>query len=157
MSVTVSATERRICRTIPYKVLDFGLVKHTVSGQRVTMLSTEGHLVGTPGYMAPEIALARADVDGRADVYAVGCVAYYMLTGQPAFSGDTPVVTALARAQRAHSATVAFASYYSFGARCPHHGVSGEGSRREALIDGASERASRSNDPGTCMDPRCRP
>jgi serine/threonine-protein kinase len=83
------------------KVLDFGLVKHTGAGQTVTMLSTEGNLMGTPGYMAPEIALGRADVDGRADVYSLGCVAYYMLTGQPVFSGDTPVVTALAHVHRA--------------------------------------------------------
>ena len=53
--------------------------------------------------MAPEIALGRADVDGRADVYSLGCVAYYMLTGQPVFSGDTPVVTALAHV---HSAPI---------------------------------------------------
>ena len=87
-----------VCRLGPdddfVKVLDFGLVKHTAAGQTVTMLSMEGTVVGTPGYMAPEIALGRADVDGRTDIYSLGCVAYYMLTGQPVFSGDTPVATA---------------------------------------------------------------
>ena len=46
-------------------------------------------MLGTPGYMAPEVALGDA-VDGRADLYAVGCVAYYMLTGEPVFQG-TPM------------------------------------------------------------------
>ena len=83
------------------KVLDFGLVKHSAAGQTVTMLSMEGTAVGTPSYMAPEIALGRGDVDGRTDIYSLGCVAYYMLTGQPVFSGDTPVATALAHVQHA--------------------------------------------------------
>ena len=83
------------------KVLDFGLVKHSAAGQTVTMLSMEGTAVGTPSYMAPEIALGRGDVDARTDIYSLGCVAYYMLTGQPVFSGDTPVATALAHVQNA--------------------------------------------------------
>ena len=77
------------------KVLDFGLVKHfeTHDGSMLTM---EGSTAGTPAYMAPEIALGRPGVDGRSDLYSLGCVAYYMLTGSPVFSGDTPVATALA-------------------------------------------------------------
>jgi eukaryotic-like serine/threonine-protein kinase len=94
-----------VCRLGPdddfVKVLDFGLVKHTAAGQTVTMLSMEGTAMGTPSYMAPEIALGRADVDGRTDLYSLGCVAYYMLTGQPVFSGDTPVATAVAHVQNA--------------------------------------------------------
>ena len=94
-----------VCRLGPdddfVKVLDFGLVKHTAAGQTVTMLSMEGTAVGTPSYMAPEIALGHPDVDGRTDIYSLGCVAYYMLTGQPVFSGDTPVATALAHVQNA--------------------------------------------------------
>jgi serine/threonine-protein kinase len=45
--------------------------------------------------MAPEVALGQY-VDGRADLYALGCVAYYLLTGQPVFSADSDVATALA-------------------------------------------------------------
>ncbi len=78
------------------KVLDFGLVKHTAAGRTMTMVSMEGIVVGTPTYMAPESALGRDDVDGRTDLYSLGCVAYYMLTGQPVFSGSTPVATAIA-------------------------------------------------------------
>ena len=50
------------------KVLDFGLVKRTAAGQTVTLLSPKGIAVGTPGYMAPEIALGRGDVDRRTDI-----------------------------------------------------------------------------------------
>jgi serine/threonine-protein kinase len=94
-----------VCRLGPdddfVKVLDFGLVKHAAAGDTRTMLSMEGTAVGTPAYMAPEIALGRRDVDGRADIYSLGCVAYYMLTGHPVFSADTPVATAIAHVQNA--------------------------------------------------------
>jgi serine/threonine-protein kinase len=94
-----------VCRLGPdddfVKVLDFGLVKHTVEGAASTMLSTEGTTLGTPSYMAPEIALGHPDVDGRTDIYSLGCVAYYMLTGHTVFSGETPVATALAHVQDA--------------------------------------------------------
>jgi serine/threonine-protein kinase len=67
------------------KVLDFGLVKehrHEESGQTL-----EGSMVGTPAYMAPEMVMAKPDIDGRADLYALGCVAYWMLCGQMVFEG----------------------------------------------------------------------
>jgi serine/threonine-protein kinase len=47
--------------------------------------------MGTPAYMAPEIIMARGEIDRRADVYALGCVAYFILTGQRVFDGDTPM------------------------------------------------------------------
>lgn len=65
------------------KVLDFGLVKPVVARNRPG-LTEEGNVYGTPAYMSPEVALDR-DVDGRADVYSLGCVGYYLLTGQPPF------------------------------------------------------------------------
>lgn len=71
------------------KVLDFGLVKPIADGRVEQSLATEaGLIIGTPGYMAPEIALGDK-VDGRTDLYALGCVAYYLLTGQQVFEGDT--------------------------------------------------------------------
>ena len=88
-----------MCRVGPdfdfVKVLDFGLVKH-VDAQDGQMLTIEGTTAGTPAYMAPEIALGRRDIDGRADLYALACVAYFLLTGQPVFSRDTAMATALA-------------------------------------------------------------
>jgi len=73
------------------KVLDFGLVK--VQDSRSVRLTLEGasQTTGTPAYMAPEIILGGTEVDRRADVYALGCVAYYLLTGQLVFEADTPM------------------------------------------------------------------
>src|SRR5687768_1297861 len=71
------------------KVLDFGLVKPVAGKVDEHSLATAAGLTpGTPAYMAPEMALGEA-VDGRTDLYALGCVAYYLLTGQVVFEGDT--------------------------------------------------------------------
>jgi serine/threonine protein kinase len=71
------------------KVLDFGLVKPITDRTLDHSLATQaGLVIGTPGYMAPEMALS-AKVDGRADLYSLGCVAYYLLTGRQVFEGDT--------------------------------------------------------------------
>jgi serine/threonine-protein kinase len=67
------------------KVLDFGLVKSVTSESSEPSLATAAGLTpGTPAYMAPELALGER-FDGRADLYAVGCVAYYLLTGKLVF------------------------------------------------------------------------
>jgi serine/threonine-protein kinase len=73
------------------KVLDFGLV--TFNDQRAierTLLTGVHKTTGTPAFMAPEIIL-EGEVDQRADIYALGCVAYYLLTGQLVFEADTPM------------------------------------------------------------------
>jgi eukaryotic-like serine/threonine-protein kinase len=67
------------------KVLDFGLVKSVGAlSSQDSMGTAAGLTPGTPAYMAPEIALGE-EVDGRADIYALGCVAYYLLTGRLVF------------------------------------------------------------------------
>jgi serine/threonine-protein kinase len=75
------------------KVLDFGLVKVSDNQSAVheTLLTSEHTTTGTPAFMAPEVILGQSDVDRRADVYALGCVAYYLLTGQLVFEADTPM------------------------------------------------------------------
>jgi serine/threonine protein kinase len=77
------------------KVLDFGLVKFNsragAPGTQETMLTASHTTTGTPAFMAPEIILGQGDVDRRADVYALGCVAYYLLTGQLVFDAETPM------------------------------------------------------------------
>jgi serine/threonine protein kinase len=69
-------------------VLDYGLVKQ-MDPQQVTRDLTRGlRIVGTPLYMAPERLRDPADVDPRTDIYAVGAVGYYMLTGRRMFAAD---------------------------------------------------------------------
>ncbi|HSW50087.1 MAG TPA: serine/threonine-protein kinase [Bryobacteraceae bacterium] len=61
------------------KVLDFGLVK-VMDGHGLD-LTGEGATTGTPAYIAPEVAMGNPDLDGRADLYGLGCVGYWLLTG----------------------------------------------------------------------------
>jgi len=76
------------------KVLDFGLVKE-VSAQaaKTQQLTQHDLLMGTPGFMPPELVLGEKNIDGRADLYALGCVAYWLLTGTMLFSDETPMKT----------------------------------------------------------------
>jgi len=67
------------------KVLDFGLVKFNT---RSTRLEDPSRTAGTPAFMAPEIVFG-LKVDQRADVYAIGCIAYFLLTGQAVFEATT--------------------------------------------------------------------
>ena len=79
------------------KVLDFGLVKAEHGGN--TRLTLDGTTAGTPAYMAPELATGAA-FDGRADLYSLGCIGYYLLTGTPVFDESTPVAVAVAHVQK---------------------------------------------------------
>jgi serine/threonine-protein kinase len=74
------------------KVLDFGLVKTVFSQEESSPgLTIDGNITGTPAFIAPEIALGKKDIDGRSDLYALGCVAYWILTGKMVFEADTPM------------------------------------------------------------------
>ena len=66
------------------KLLDFGLVKQQ-AGSAGGEIAGAGSFSGTPLYMSPEQAMAYEDVDGRADIYALGTVAWYLLTGEVPF------------------------------------------------------------------------
>jgi eukaryotic-like serine/threonine-protein kinase len=81
------------------KVLDFGLVKSIGGARDDSLASATGMAVGTPAFMAPEMAHGDR-VDGRADLYSVGCVAYYLLTGHLVFEGETPIQTVLLHVQQ---------------------------------------------------------
>ena len=68
-------------------------------------LATAQQLIGTPAYMAPEMILGKDDVDRRADVYAIGCVAFYLLTGTRVFQdGNADAGADRSRAHRAGAA-----------------------------------------------------
>jgi len=79
------------------KVLDFGVVKqqNPIDGRQLTVAYT---VSGTPLYMSPEQAVASPEIDGRADLYALGAILYFMLTGVPPFDRQTPIALMIAHA-----------------------------------------------------------
>ncbi len=83
------------------KVLDFGLVKSKLMAEESQLQTMEGSATGTPAYMPPEIAMGSKTVDGRADLYSLGCVAYFLLTGKLVFDEPTHTSMALAHVQKA--------------------------------------------------------
>jgi len=68
-------------------VADFGIARATSGDERA--LTQTGLAIGTPQYMSPEQASGDPNVDGRTDIYALGCVLYEMLAGEPPFTGPT--------------------------------------------------------------------
>jgi serine/threonine protein kinase len=82
------------------KVLDFGLVKSLHSDRETTLMTVDGTTTGTPAYLSPEAALGNRAVDGRSDLYSLGCVGYFLLTGSLVFEEATPVALAIAHTQK---------------------------------------------------------
>jgi eukaryotic-like serine/threonine-protein kinase len=80
------------------KVLDFGLVK--LINDQETQLTGEGVTTGTPAYMAPELAMGNTQVDGRSDLYGLGCVAYWLLTGKLVFEENGAAAMMIAHLQK---------------------------------------------------------
>ena len=81
------------------KVLDFGLVK-LVQEPSSAQLTADHVISGTPLYMAPEQALGDEKLDARSDLYALGAIAYHMLSGQPPFQDDNPLAVMIAHARQ---------------------------------------------------------
>jgi tRNA A-37 threonylcarbamoyl transferase component Bud32 len=82
------------------KVLDFGLVKsqNEAFGGDIK-LTLDQSVGGTPAFMSPEQVQGNRPLDGRSDIYAVGCLAYWLVTGQLVFKGRTPMDTMLQHLQ----------------------------------------------------------
>ena len=80
-------------------VADFGVARalegHSDAGPRTSV----GITVGTPHYMSPEQALADTTLDGRSDIYSLGCVLYEMLGGEPPYTGTTPATIVMRHVQ----------------------------------------------------------
>ena len=71
-------------------VADFGIARAISGVAREEWKSSSGFQIGTPGYMSPEQVAAEATIDGRSDIYSMGCVLYEMLAGEKPFSGSSP-------------------------------------------------------------------
>jgi serine/threonine-protein kinase len=79
------------------KVLDFGVVAQRA--REAAIVTTAGEVVGTPAFLAPELAEGDRRFDGRADIYALGCVAFWLLTGRLPFTASDPLALLLHHAR----------------------------------------------------------
>jgi len=81
------------------KVLDFGLVKSTSELETRDIEVTGRVVVGTPAFMPPESARESASLDARSDIYALGCVGYWLLSGKLVFEANSPLQMVMAHLQ----------------------------------------------------------
>jgi serine/threonine-protein kinase len=81
------------------KLLDFGLVKPFMAEEPIE-LTIEGSITGSPLYMSPEQATGESTPDPRSDIYSLGAVGYFLLTGRPPFLGDKPLTVLLAHVNK---------------------------------------------------------
>ena len=101
-------------------VADFGIAR-AISAAGEDRLTETGLALGTPAYMSPEQATASRDLDGRSDLYALGCVLYEMLAGPAAVRRRHRPAAARAPRDRSGSATP----------DGPRHGTGGGGAKRD--------------------------
>ncbi|OLF06304.1 serine/threonine protein kinase [Actinophytocola xinjiangensis] len=87
----VKPANAMITKTGAVKVMDFGIARAVADGQAA--VTQTAAVIGTAQYLSPEQARGEA-VDARSDVYAAGCVLFELLTGEPPFTGDSPVAVA---------------------------------------------------------------
>jgi serine/threonine-protein kinase len=80
------------------KLLDFGLVQETGLRMEADRLTVQGTVLGSPPYMSPEQGASRTDLDARVDIYSLGGVGYFLLTGQTPFVRETAMEMLLAHA-----------------------------------------------------------
>ncbi len=78
------------------KLLDFGLVKTLAADEKAPHLSREGTVAGSPLYMAPEQIMRTQEPDRRSDIYGLGAVGYFLLTGRPPFRGESAMEVMIA-------------------------------------------------------------
>jgi serine/threonine-protein kinase len=81
------------------KVLDFGLAKPSFASEDMA-LTQDGAVTGSPLFMSPEQATGSDELDHRSDIYSLGAVMYFMLTGRPPFLGDKPLKVMFAHASQ---------------------------------------------------------
>jgi eukaryotic-like serine/threonine-protein kinase len=79
------------------KVLDFGVVAQPAG--EAALVTAMGEVVGTPAFLAPELAGGDRQFDGRADIYALGCVAFWLLTARLPFAASDPLALLLHHAR----------------------------------------------------------
>ncbi|MCC9604629.1 serine/threonine protein kinase [Blastopirellula sp. JC732] len=80
------------------KLLDFGLAKPIQAGEEDAQLTQEGSITGSPLFMSPEQASGEHEPDARGDIYSLGALMYFMLTGQAPFNYDRPIKVIIAHA-----------------------------------------------------------
>jgi serine/threonine-protein kinase len=80
------------------KLLDFGLAKPMMESQENIALTRDGAVTGSPLFMSPEQATGKSELDARSDIYSLGAVIYFMLTGRPPFDYDNPIKVMVAHA-----------------------------------------------------------
>jgi serine/threonine-protein kinase len=80
------------------KLLDFGLVQGTGLDKDDGRLTQHGTVIGSPPFMSPEQAAGKSDIDPRSDIYSLGAVAYFLLTGQAPFVRETAMMMLMAHA-----------------------------------------------------------